>query len=240
MTTLSLTEVQTLTALRSFIQSVLPAGIEVIKSQGNQVAMPQGPDFVTMTPLSRIRLGMNVDSYSDCAFTGSIAGTTLTVSQMSLGTVVVGATLFGAGIAAGTTITAKGTGTGGVGTYTISQSQTISSEIMASGSKNMLQPTQVTVQVDVYGPDSGDYSQIITTAFRDEYGVQQLLSSGFDVTPLYADEANQTPLIDAEAQFEERWSTRCVLQCNPVVAVPQQFFTAATIGIKPVDQTFAP
>jgi hypothetical protein len=59
--------------------------------------------------------------------TGSIAGTTLTVSAVTSGTVYVGAQISGTGVTAGTTITALGTGTGGTGTYTVSTSQTVSS-----------------------------------------------------------------------------------------------------------------
>ncbi|WP_321905128.1 phage neck terminator protein [Paraburkholderia tropica] len=233
MTTLSITEAQTLAALRSFLLTLLPSGTEVVRAQDNQVAMPTGPNFVAMTPTSRIRLRTNVDSYADCAFTGSISGATLTVAQMSIGSVQVGATLFGSDVISGTTISALGTGTGGVGTYTISQSQNVASEVMASGSKSMLQATQVTVQVDVYGPDSADYAQIITTVFRDAYGADLFSSSGFDVTPLHADEANQMPLIDGEAQFEDRWTIRCVMQCNPILTVPQQFADELDATIKP-------
>ena len=59
--------------------------------------------------------------------TGSIAGTTLTISAVTSGTVYVGAQISGTGVTAGTTITALGTGTGGTGTYTVSASQTVSS-----------------------------------------------------------------------------------------------------------------
>jgi len=62
------------------------------------------------------------------SITGSIQGTTLTVSAVSSGTLSVGQTITGAGIAPGTTITAVVTGTDGVGTYTINQSQTVFSE----------------------------------------------------------------------------------------------------------------
>lgn len=237
---LSLTEVQTLTALRTFLLSVMPSGMEIVRGQDNRVPEPSGPDFITMTPILRSRLGTNVDTYQDCAFTGSISGATLTVTSMSLGTIAVGATLFGAGIAAGTTITAPGTGTGGIGTYTVSQSQTIASEIMACGSKNMLQPTEVRVQLDIHGPASGDNTAIITTCFRDDFAVQSFLSSGFDVAPLYADEGHQMPFLNGEQQVEERWVVDCVMQCNPVVNVPQQFFTTATIGLEPIDQFFKP
>jgi hypothetical protein len=56
--------------------------------------------------------------------TGSIAGTVLTVTAVTSGTLAVGAVLSGTGVTAGTTITALGTGTGGTGTYTVSISQT--------------------------------------------------------------------------------------------------------------------
>ena len=59
--------------------------------------------------------------------TGSISGTTLTVSAVTSGTLYVGQTVQGTSIAANTMITALGTGTGGTGTYTVSSSQTVAS-----------------------------------------------------------------------------------------------------------------
>ncbi|MDI3563559.1 hypothetical protein [Bradyrhizobium sp. Arg816] len=61
------------------------------------------------------------------AFTGSISGTTLSVTAVTYGTLAVGHRLGGAGVTAGTTITGLGTGTGGTGTYTVSTSQTVAS-----------------------------------------------------------------------------------------------------------------
>ena len=62
--------------------------------------------------------------------TGSIAGTTLTVTAISAGGIALGQTI--AGAAVGTTITAFGTGAGeaalgGIGTYTVNISQTVAS-----------------------------------------------------------------------------------------------------------------
>jgi hypothetical protein len=56
--------------------------------------------------------------------TGSIANSTLTVTNVTVGSLAVGQLLIGEGIAPNTTITALGTGTGGVGTYTVTPSQT--------------------------------------------------------------------------------------------------------------------
>ena len=57
--------------------------------------------------------------------TGSIAGTTLTITACANGSLNLVDSLQGTGIISGTTITALGTGTGGVGTYTVSYSQTV-------------------------------------------------------------------------------------------------------------------
>ena len=62
------------------------------------------------------------------AFNGSISGTTLTVSLMKSGTIAVGQNLFGVGLGTEVIITALGTGTGDVGTYTINTSLTITTE----------------------------------------------------------------------------------------------------------------
>jgi hypothetical protein len=68
-----------------------------------------------------------ISSPSAATFTGSITTTTLTVTVMLSGTIAVGQALFGDGVAQNTVITALGTGIGGIGTYTVSDSQTVAS-----------------------------------------------------------------------------------------------------------------
>lgn len=68
---------------------------------------------------------------SICSFTGSISTTTLTVSAVAYGYLAVGQTITGAGVTSGTTITGLGSGTGGVGTYTVNHSQSVGSEALA-------------------------------------------------------------------------------------------------------------
>lgn len=66
--------------------------------------------------------------------TGSIAGTTLTVTSVSTGTPAAGMVLRGAGVTAGTTIVSQLTGTAGkTGTYQVSASQTVASTAIALG-----------------------------------------------------------------------------------------------------------
>jgi len=68
-----------------------------------------------------------VDVLGNAVVTGSISGTTLTVTGVTSGTLAVGSVLSGTGVTGGTYITALGTGTGGNGTYTVSASQTVAS-----------------------------------------------------------------------------------------------------------------
>ena len=67
-----------------------------------------------------------VYSYVYTTATGSASGTTLTVGSLLSGNITIGQTVSGTGISSGTVITALGSGTGGAGTYTLSQSATVS------------------------------------------------------------------------------------------------------------------
>lgn len=72
------------------------------------------------------------DVLGDANFTGTIAGTTLTVSAVTSGHLAVGQYITGTGVTINTMITALGTGAGGVGTYTVNNTQTVGSETMTS------------------------------------------------------------------------------------------------------------
>lgn len=78
------------------------------------------------------RYTWRISSPSSAVFTGSVSGTTLTVTAITNGTIAAGQSLFGVGVTAETVITALGTGTGGAGTYTVNLSQTVASTQMNS------------------------------------------------------------------------------------------------------------
>jgi hypothetical protein len=78
------------------------------------------------------RYTWRISSPSSAVFTGSISGTTLTVTAITNGTIAINQALFGVNVSQATVITALGTGTGGIGTYTINQSQSVASTQMNS------------------------------------------------------------------------------------------------------------
>ena len=72
-------------------------------------------------------------------FTGSIAGNTLIVTNVTSGVIGLDVTITGSGVSGNTIITGFGTGTGGVGTYNVNNNQTVASTtIIASGNVGYL------------------------------------------------------------------------------------------------------
>lgn len=110
------------------------------------------------------------DVVSSASFTGSISGTTLTVSAMAAGSgpLIVGQPIddVTGNIAFGTILTAFGTGTGGTGTYTVSLSQTVASESMIAGG-----------EVFIFGPYPDS-----TYTMQGTYYSQAALLSGSNTT----------------------------------------------------------
>lgn len=109
--------------------------------------------------------------------------------------------------------------------------------IADAATMDILTPTQFTIQVDCYGPESGDWAAMIQSTFRDGYATDNFPAN---IQPLYADDPIQIPLITGEQQFLQRWKLQAVMQYNPVISVPQQSAIQLNIGLKEVDTTFPP
>jgi hypothetical protein len=91
--------------------------------------MPQFSDDLFLGP-AQTYMGTGIRPYTT-TFTGSMSTTTLTVTALLQGApIAVGMYVDGSSVTDGTYITGFGTGTGGVGTYTINQSVTASSTTM--------------------------------------------------------------------------------------------------------------
>lgn len=132
----------------------------------------------------------------NASVTGTISGTTLNVTAVGSGIVALGQVLSGAGISAGTQIVAFGTGSGGTGTYTINNTQTVGSEtITLGGSTNwsgaVLLPTYVLLQEQQpAGTNAGNFSAVnvwdrrnLNTKVIDNQGVCTLSTQQFILAP---------------------------------------------------------
>lgn len=103
--------------------------------------MPQFSDDLFLGP-AQTAMGNGLQP-AQSTFTGSIATTTLTVTAMLSGDPIqIGQYIDGSGVTNGTYITAFGTGGGGVGTYTVNNSQTAgSTTIYANGNALLDDPS---------------------------------------------------------------------------------------------------
>lgn len=236
--TLSLTEAQGFTALRSFLIAVCnPSNIDVVRAENNLVPEPKNTDFIVMTPLMQERLETNEVTYQDNVFVGSISGNVLTVVSVTQGSLAAGMLLIDDGyptmrIAVNTIIVNQLTGpTGGAGNYSVNNSQTLAQETLYAGVRADFEATKWTVQLDVHGPNSGNNTKVIEALFRSEYATAQFALSGFDVVPLYCSDPRQAPFINAEQQYEYRWTLDAVMQINSVIGTPQQFATEVEVTV---------
>lgn len=106
-----------------------------------------------------------------------------------------------------------------------------------TGTRIMEQGTQITVQLDCYGPDSGTWAAQLSTVLRDEYAVDALAPYA---APLYAEDPVMAPLIDSERKFEQRWIVGAVLQWNPATVTAQQFADTLDATLINVDEAYPP
>lgn len=229
-------------ALGDFLTSILPVDTDISQSQLNRVAEPKVDNFVLMTPLRMPRLSTNIDEFVDAVFTGSIAGTVLTISSVVSGTLAIGATVLGVAVTANTTVLAQLTGTpGGIGTYTVDKSQTRTERTLAAGHGDYTQHSDAVIQLDVHGSLSADNAMKISTLMRDGLAVDAFQAINPAISPLYADDPRQMPFINDQKQYENRWIVEAHIQVNQTVSVQgQPFFDQATVGLISVDVEFPP
>lgn len=237
------TQSDVFTTLRSFILKVINTpGFEAVEGQQNRVSTPKNPDYCVFTPTGFRRLATNLDQFYDCKFVASIAGPTMTVTAVDYGALVVDRAVFGVNVADGSVIKALGTvNPDGTGTYTISPSQTVASEVMACGTETVTQNVNLCVQIDFHGPASSDNAAIFCTLFRDSYAVDFFSSAASSTVPLHADDPKQIPFINDQDQYEDRWIVEAYMQVDKsVVNIPQEFFETATVGLIDVDSNYPP
>lgn len=108
------------------------------------------------------------------------------------------------------------------------------------------QGTELRIQLDFYGPSSGDWAAATEALWRSELACVALGGvdgSGVPLVPpicqpLHADEAHLAPFTDSEDQYETRWIIEAILQYNPVVTAPQEYADDAEIFVINVDERY--
>lgn len=95
----------------------------------------------------------------------------------------------------------------------------------------------VRIQCDCYGAASADWAAMLATLLRTSYACDVL---GPTVAPLFAKDPMQAALVNAEAQYEERWIVEANLQYNPVVSTPAEFADTLEVDLINIDESYPP
>lgn len=104
-------------------------------------------------------------------------------------------------------------------------------------SRAVTMPTEYSVQVDCYGPLSGDWATALTAMWRDQYGVEAMKPSA---APLHSSDPMNMPLVNGEENYEARYTFTAVLQFNPLVTLSQQSALALAAELISVDAEYPP
>lgn len=94
---------------------------------------------------------------------------------------------------------------------------------------------QADIQVDIYGDRAGDRAIALETVFTSSYGYDKIKSIDVRLAPLYSSAAIQAPMINAERQWQERYTVTLSLQAHITVSFPQDYFDKAEITTQQVD-----
>ncbi|MRT01881.1 hypothetical protein GJV10_00420 [Ewingella americana] len=94
---------------------------------------------------------------------------------------------------------------------------------------------QADIQVDIYGAGAGDRAIQLETVFTSSYGYDKIKSIDARLAPLHSSAAIQAPMINAEAQWQERYIVTLSLQAHITVSFPQDYFDKAEISTQQVD-----
>jgi hypothetical protein len=154
------------------------------------VGVPVIPIGYCQTPSASLSSAVSFSACVGASFTGTCSGTVLTASAVT-GDINVGWTISGTGVTAGTTVLSQGTGTGGAGTYTVSQTCTSSSASLTSVGPP-LGATMVMMQAEAQNIRWRDDGGVPTTT------VGQILNSGA-IPFLYTGTMKNLQFIDASA-----------------------------------------
>lgn len=139
--------------------------------------------------------------------TGSITTTTLDVTAVTSGTLDIGQVISGTGVSAGTRIVAFGTGSGGIGTYTVDISQTVTSTTINATKSSR-------VQVTAAGVYNYQFSaQLDSTSGGDHIIYIWIRKNGTDVT----DSASQVRLKGNDSELVAAWNWLINLAANDYV-----------------------
>jgi len=144
--------------------------------------------------------------------TGSISGTTLNVSGVTSGTLVIGQTITGAGVSPNTVITALGTGSGGTGSYTVNITQTVS----AGTTLTAAFPTSGFITIPNHGLVTGDAICYIGTTGSQSPQIAAVTAGYFQVSSGNIPTYNNGPTTPGQSTDLSSWMYAVVIDKDTI------------------------
>ena len=168
-------------AIAAAANVVSGTAMTLVSSNSTSTGVSVNASCINQTTGATVTGLLMVDGYA--SFTGVVASNVLTVSSLT-GTVTVGMTLSGTGVATGTIVSAQLTGpAGGAGTYTVTGNATVSSTTITgqtTGTASLGQPFGQSQTVYVWNPQALVSRAVSVTGSASSTG-GNILISGYDI-----------------------------------------------------------
>lgn len=101
-------------------------------------------------------------------------------------------------------------------------------------------PTQLGVQVRLFGPGAGDLAQRVIALWRDMQAADFLSAQGLALSPLDVQSAHQSGFVTAEHQYEDCWEINLLAQVTFILSIPQDFATTLPVLTIGADAAYPP
>lgn len=88
------------------------------------------------------------------------------------------------------------------------------------------QSVEVTMQLDFYGEQAGTRARHVSNLWKSHYTATALTVC----KPLYSKDPRRMPIVNEQAQYEDRWSVDVLLQYNPEFEHAQTFLVMPTLN----------
>ncbi len=105
-------------------------------------------------------------------------------------------------------------------------------------SRTIVDKTQITMQINVFGAATSNYMQAITTLWRDMSAVDFFDALNIDLTPLFTSDVRQAGFITSERQYDDQWTVDLEMQANFTLSLPQQFATEIDVTLFEIDAAY--
>lgn len=102
-------------------------------------------------------------------------------------------------------------------------------------SRIVTEPTEIAVQISIFGTGSGDAVHRVHSMWRDFFTTDYMRVNQCCLSPMFSMDPRQLGFVTAEDQYADGWSVDLHMQVNFQITTPQQFADTVSVPLQAAD-----